>query len=209
MHADRGRGPALAGAVLLMSVSGHVLGGGAMPGAVALSLVAVPALVLAALFSVAPRPPRVTTLAAVFAAFQVLAHVVFHEVTGAVSMSMPAAGGQGLHAGGHGGHGGHEMVQAALAHAATGEAIQALPAAHTPSPLMVTTHLLATVVLAWIAGPAAQQVRGVLRRVLLPLPRLDVDVVRHAADALVVPRISREVGVTVSLRGPPVRFASA
>lgn len=184
-------------AVVGLSVSGHLLGGGRSPSPVALLLVAVLALVLAALIEVASPARRARRLAVFFGAFQVIAHGVLHTVaTSGAVITTPSPG--------HAHHGGHLGLPVGQAVAMVPPA----PHAHGVSPLMLTTHLLATVLLAWLLGPARQQVRRAIRRVLRVAVPVSRATPRVRATAPVVASAARDVVVAVGLRGPP-RFVRA
>ncbi|GAB49318.1 hypothetical protein [Mobilicoccus pelagius] len=191
-----------AAAVVGLSTSGHVLGGGASPSLVAAALVTTLAVVLAALVTNTTRPLHPVVLTPVLGAFQAFAHAVFHVVDGTGVVDVAA----------HAGHPGHA---AAASHVAGGLRAAAGPTSevvtHTAthahamglSPLMVTSHLLATVLLAWLLGPAVRQVRTLVRRATPHVPVIAARVPLPASFAHPPLVVSRDVVAAVGLRGPP------
>ncbi len=199
-----------------LSWSGHVLGGGSPPSPVATLLVAVLGMVFAALLTNARRPLPPATLTVLLGAFQMLAHGVFHVVAGPGRVVLDAQAHHGVHVGHAAGVSAAGVSEAAVAQTATAAThLSAHPAAHAAadvaththamglSPLMLTSHLLVTVVLAWALGPGLRQVRELVRRatpvtpVLRPLP------LRPPSFVLPPVTRSRDVVAAVGLRGPP------
>lgn len=202
-------------ALVGLSVSGHVLGGGAPPSLVAAGLVAILATVLGALLASRARPLPVAGLTVVLGAFQAVAHLVFHLVSGHGGLVVAS------HAASHGAHvpgsthvvpGVHGLARAAAAgHGArAGGAVPetiSTVATHGHalglSPLMLTSHLLATVLLAWLLGPALRQVRALVRRATPRVPVLTPAVCTPTAFLRPPCLLPRDVLAAVGLRGPP------
>lgn len=201
----RGWGAASA-AVFVLSVSGHVLGGGAVPTGVALVLVGILALTLGALLSVAERPWRARTLAPILGVFQIAAHGILHEVAGTGPVPVHALVDPRHHHLSASVGGAHETMAAQFMHAmpAHDAAMHAMPLhAHGLSPLMVTTHVLLTVVLAWLLGPATAQVRALVRRAVVVLPRFELRRPQPLIPVMLAGLSLSTTGTCISRRGPP------
>ena len=173
------------------------------------------------------RPLPVAALTALFGGFQALAHGAFHAVVGTSGLSVGYVGHADAHlsaghvAAGHGlataTHGMHAItglsgVSAASgpSHAAVSHAAHLAAGGHAMglSPLMVTSHLLATVLLAWLLGPAVRQVRAIVRRATPQVPVLVPASVPLPFLTVPSPVVARDVVAAVGLRGPP-RLARA
>ena len=198
-------------ALVGLSVSGHMLGGGEVPSPVAAGLVVVLAVVLGAVLANRGRPLPTAGLTVVLGAFQGAAHLTFHLVAGhgglvptgpaphgtATVHALPGAHGLARAVTTHGLHQGAAPAPAGVAAAA--EHAHALGL----SPLMLTSHLLATVMLAWMLGPAVRHVRALVRRatprVVVPTPALTAPIAFLRPPCL----LPRDVVAAVGLRGPP------
>lgn len=188
-------------ALVGLSVSGHVLGGGASPSAVAVTFVSMAAGLLGSVLTVLPRRPSTAGLAAVFAAFQIAAHGILHTVAGSGPVPLDAIS---TH---------HHAGAALVATAAHGHELSTLAATHAHAPvlslLMPASHLAMTLMLAWLLGPALTFARAAMdllvaivfgpTPVSAPRPLLGSCLARLTA--------SRDVGLHMTLRGPPVAFA--
>ncbi|MDO5634406.1 MAG: hypothetical protein Q4G34_06005, partial [Micrococcus sp.] len=78
-------------AVSGLSMTGHLAGGAAMPSPVAVALVAILGLTVAALLTRGDAPVRTTTAVWVLGAFQGVAHLILHHVTGTAAVTTAAA----------------------------------------------------------------------------------------------------------------------
>lgn len=186
---------------LFLSVAGHVLGQGAIPGPAALTLVGI----LTLLASVVLTSTRATgrRIALVLAGLQALSHLVFHHVVGVGPAVLVA------------GHGGHlhavrpQDVTQLAAHAAhtahTGMPEAVGLAAHGVTAPMVAAHLLATLVTTWVMAAGEEYLHRTATRLvtflLPPAPPAPAPAVGSLVH--VIPLASREVGLGISLRGPP------
>ncbi|WP_168583648.1 hypothetical protein [Gephyromycinifex aptenodytis] len=197
------------GAGLGLSVCGHLLGGGALPHPGALTLVGIVTLLVATLLTGA-RVPAVR-LGVVLTLLQAISHLVFHHASGSAPVSLMAGPGGHLHAGiptAHAAHAAHHVAHHA-AHLSGGAGFAGTHGLTAP---MLATHLVATLITTWFMASGEQRLWRAVARFFTITERVRLAICTPSWQPNTVIRthpVTREVGLGMSLRGPPSRYALA